>query len=171
MADDSDGATERTVTEVVGRFSARDPFTAAVKDLLAAGFVQSDLSVLDTHEAITAAGTPGEAWQQALAGMAGEVRYVGPITAAGLIAIATGPIGAAVAAAVGAGMTGVAAAELLETMRATPHTESFARALEAGAVLLWVRASDAARRDQAHAILTRHGAEDVHVHIRPKRAD
>lgn len=171
MADESDGAPERTVTEVVGRFAAREPFMAAIKDLVAAGFDQSDLSVLDTHEAITAAGTPGEAWQQALAGLAGEVRYVGPITAAGLIAIATGPIGAAVAAAVGAGVTGVAAAELLETMRATPHTESFARALEAGAVLLWVRAPDAARQEQARDILARHGAEDVHVHVRAKKKD
>lgn len=171
MADDSADASERTVTEVVGRFAAREPFMAAVEELLAAGFVQSDLSVLDTHEAIGAAGTPGEAWQQALAGLAGEVRYVGPITAAGLIAIATGPVGAAVAAVVGAGVTGVAAAELLETMRATPHTESFARALEAGAVLLWVRAPNAARQEQARSILARHGADDVHIHTRAKKAD
>ncbi|MFQ5774510.1 MAG: hypothetical protein ACE5GS_08345 [Kiloniellaceae bacterium] len=156
-----------SITEVVGRFAARDPFTAAVRDLLAAGFAPSELSVLDTHESIGAAGPQGEAWKQALAGLVGEVNYVGPITAAGLIAIATGPIGAAIAGAVAAGLTGAALAELLDTVRATPHTESFARALEAGALLLWVRAEDPERQAEAREILTRHGAEDVHLHTRP----
>ena len=43
----------------------------------------------------------------------------------------------------------------------------FARALEAGALLLWVRAEDTARQTTAHEILSRHGAADVHVHTRP----
>ena len=167
MSQDQDGATHETVREVVGRFAARDPFMAAVKDLLADGFDHADLSVLDTHESISAAGSPGEAWQEALAGLAGEVNYVGPITAAGLIGIATGPVGAAISAAVAAGFTGAALAELLTTVRATPHTESFARALESGALLLWVRAENAARQAKARDILTRHGAADVHLHARP----
>jgi len=157
------------VQEIVGRFTKRDPFTAAVKDLRAAGFRHADLSVLDTHESISAAGTPGEAWQEALAGLAGEVNYVGPITAAGLIGVATGPMGAAISAAVAAGFTGAALAELLATVRATPHTESFARALEAGALLLWVRAEGAERQAKARDILNRHGAADVHLHARPGR--
>ena len=155
------------ITEVVGRFAGRDEFTTAVEDLLGAGFTPSDLSVLDTHEALGAAGTSGEAWQTALAGLVGEIKYVGPITAAGLIAVATGPVGAAVSAAVAAGLTGAALAELLETVRATPHTESFARALESGALLLWVRAENPEREAQATGILTRHGAADVHRHARP----
>ena len=155
------------ITEVVGRFAGRDEFTTAVEELLGADFTPSDLSVLDTHEALGAAGTSGEAWQTALAGLVGEIKYVGPITAAGLIAVATGPVGAAVSAAVAAGLTGAALAELLETVRATPHTESFARALESGALLLWVRAENAEREAQANGILTRHGAADVHRHDRP----
>ena len=158
---------ETGVREVVGRFAARAAFTDAVEELLSADFATSDLSVLDTHESIGAAGSPGEAWSQALAGLVGEIKYVGPITAAGLIAIATGPIGAAVSGAVAAGLTGAALAELLGTVRATPHTESFARALEAGALLLWVRAEDPARQTTASEILARHGAADVHVHTRP----
>ena len=155
------------ITEVVGRFAGRDEFTTAVEELLGAGFAPSDLSVLDTHEALGAAGTSGEAWQTALAGLVGEIKYVGPITAAGLIAIATGPVGAAVSAAVAAGLTGAALAELLGTIRATPHTESFARALESGALLLWVHAENAEREARATGILTRHGAADVHRHDRP----
>ncbi len=155
------------ITEVVGRFAGRDDFTTAVEELLSAGFAPSDLSVLDTHEALGAAGTSGEAWQAALAGLVGEIKYVGPITAAGLIAIATGPMGAAISTAVAAGLTGAALAELLGTIRATPHTESFARALESGALLLWVRTENAEREAQATGILTRHGAADVHRHDRP----
>jgi len=155
------------VTEVVGRFAGQESFTAAVEELLQAGFGPSDLSVLDTHEALGAAGSSGEAWQSALAGLVGEIKYVGPITAAGLIGIATGPVGAAISAAVAAGLTGAALAELLETVRATPHTESFARALEAGALLLWVRAADSEGESKASDILSRHGAQDVHLHQRP----
>lgn len=169
MSQETDQTGGDQVQEVVGRFSARDPFMAALKDLLAAGFDHAELSVLDTHESISAAGTPGEAWQETLAGLAGEVNYVGPITAAGLIGVATGPVGAAVSAAVAAGFTGAALAELLAKVRATPHTESFARALEAGALLLWVRAEDSAREAKAREILARHDAADVHLHTLPKR--
>ena len=165
--EDRETTTEDGV-EVVGRFARREEFTAAVQDLLEAGFATSDLSVLDTHESLSAAGTPGQARQEALAALVGEIKYVGPITAAGLIAIATGPVGATLSAAVAAGLTGAALAELLETLRATPHTESFARALESGAVLLWVRAEDAERQGLADGILGRYGAADVHLHRRPR---
>lgn len=154
------------VNEVVGRFAGRNDFTAAVGALLAAGFDTSDLSVLDTHETLSAAGSSGAAWEEALSGLVGEIKYVGPLTAAGLIGIATGPVGAAVSAAIAAGLTGAALTELLESVRATPHTEAFARALEAGAVLLWVRAETTARETQASDILRRHGAADVHTHLR-----
>ncbi len=167
MQDEEADTRIEAVTEVVGRFAGQEGFTAAVEELLQAGFGPSDLSVLDTHEALGAAGSSGEAWQTALAGLVGEIKYVGPITAAGLIGIATGPVGAAISAAVAAGLTGAALAELLETIRATPHTESFARALEAGALLLWVRAADAERETKASEVLSRHGAQDVHRHQRP----
>ncbi len=167
MSDDNTVPGQDVVTEVVGRFAGQEGFTMAVEELLQAGFAPSDLSVLDTHEALGAAGSSGEAWQTALAGLVGEIKYVGPITAAGLIGIATGPVGAAISAAVAAGLTGAALAELLDTIRATPHTESFARALEAGALLLWVRAADAEREAMAREVLSRYGAQDVHRHQRP----
>ncbi len=167
VSDEKTATGPDTVTEMVGRFAGSEDFTAAVEDLLGVGFSPSDLSVLDTHEALSAAGTSGEAWQAVLAGLVGEIKYVGPITAAGLIAIATGPVGAAISTAVAAGLTGAALAELLDTVRATPHTESFARALESGALLLWVRVESAEREAQAAGILTRHGGADVHRHDRP----
>ncbi|WP_282604695.1 hypothetical protein [Pelagibius sp. Alg239-R121] len=160
-----DNGIEET-TEIVGRFAERENFKAAVETLLAAGFRSSDLSVLDTHEALSASESTGAAWQQAMIGLVGEIKYVGPITAAGLIAVATGPVGAAMAGLVAAGLTSVALSELLTTLRATPHTEQFARALESGTVLLWVRTISEQQSDVAAEILTRHGAEDVHSHRR-----
>lgn len=152
--------------EVVGRFADRDSFKSAVEDLRAAGFAHSDLSVLDTKESLSASETSGEAWREAMAGLVGEVKYIGPLTAAGLIMIASGPVGMAVSGLVAAGITGLALRELLDDIKATPHTEEFARALENGAVLLWVRAETAERQRIARDALARHGAKDVHLHRR-----
>ncbi len=160
------GGSARATTEIVGRFAERAHFKDAVETLLAAGFQTSDLSVLDTHEALSASESTGAAWQEAMIGLVGEIKYVGPITAAGLIAVATGPVGAAIAGVVAAGLTSVALTELLTTLRATPHTEQFARALESGTVLLWVSVESEQQSKVAEDILIRHGAEDVHRHQR-----
>ncbi|WP_375593752.1 hypothetical protein ABWI00_17115 [Algihabitans albus] len=156
------------VTEAVGRFETRAAFEDAVKALTEAGFGHADLSVLDSHELLDAAGKEGDAWRETLASLTGEVNFIGPIAAAGLIAIATGPVGAAVALAAGAGLSGLAARDVLERIQATPHTEAFARALEAGAVLLWIRAETPEAQASATAILEAAGAEDVHLHSRPQ---
>ncbi len=164
--EDAGGGQRDVVTEVVGRFADRDSFRAAVEELRASGFEGSELSVLDTREALSASESAGEAWRHALAGLIGEVKYLGPITAAGLIMIASGPVGAAVSGLLAAGLTGVALRELLDDIKATPHTEAFARALESGAVLLWARAETPERQAAASEILRRHGAADVHSHTR-----
>lgn len=159
-------ASPAVVTEVVGRFAEREAFQQAVEDLRAAGFEASDLSVLDGHVALSASEDEKAAWSQTLAGLLGEIHYIGPLTAAGLIAIASGPVGAAVASLLAAGVTGAALKEAFDEVKATPHTEAFAKALENGALLLWVRANDEARQTSAQGILTRNGAADVHLHQR-----
>jgi len=164
VPDSTEGFDDNVTVEVVGLFPTRESFTAAAEALSAAGVAHDDLSVLDTHESLSAAGSPSEAWQESLAGLVGEIKYVGPLTAAGLIAIASGPVGAAVAGVMAAGLTGAALVDLLDEVRATPHTEAFARALEAGAILLWVRVTDEARAKQAETILAQHGGTDVHRH-------
>ena len=158
--------TEGGTMEIVGRFETRESFVAAVNELLEAGFDRADLSVLDTHETLEASETESGSWQSTLSGLIGEINYIGPISAAGLIAVAAGPVGAAVAAGVAAGLTGMALSELLENIKATPHTKDFAKALELGAVLLWVRVSNEAQETQVAAVLGRHGAHDVHQHQR-----
>jgi len=160
------GTNQAASPEVVGRFADRESFKSAVEDLRASGFDRSDLSVLDTRESLSASESAGDAWAQTLSGLIGEVKYLGPLTAAGLIMIASGPVGAAVSGLVAAGITGLALRELLDDIQATPHTEAFARALEYGAVLLWVRATTVERQTVAREVLVRHGAADVHLHLR-----
>jgi hypothetical protein len=163
----TEGPDTPTVTEVVARFDDRQHFETAVRGLTEAGFAATDLSVLDTHDSLASTEPPEEAWRTRLAGLTGEIKYVGPIATAGLIALAAGPVGAAVAGLVGAGVGVAAVRELLEESRATPHTDAFARALEYGAVLLWVRAETPDRQAEAQAILADAGGHDVHVHTRP----
>jgi hypothetical protein len=155
--------------EVVGWFETRETFKAAVKDLRQAGFGHADLSVLDSHESISAADSPGEVFRETMSGLVDEAQYIGPIAAAGFIAVAAGPIGALVSGAVGAGLAGYAMGDVLRDIRATPHTEEFARAAENGAILLWVRAEDPDRQAKAVEIMQNHGAYSVHTHERPKR--
>jgi len=164
-------AAGETVAEVVGRFADREHFAAAVKDLLAAGFEEGDISVLDSHQPLPASENPEEVRRSWLAGLTDEIVYVGPITAAGLIMVASGPIGALAAAAIGAGLAGAAVHDLLTEIGATSRTKEFAQALESGAVLLWVRAEAPDRRQTAADIIGRQGGEDVHVHHRRIRRD
>lgn len=164
---ETDTPEKKPVTEIVGRFATRKEFAKAVEELQEAGFEHADLSVLDSHQSIDSALEDEETpWHERLASLVGETKYVGPLTAAGFIAVATGPLGAAIATAVGAGVAGMAAKEFLEQVEATPRTEEFARALEQGAVLLWVYADTPERQKTAKEILTAHGAQDVHRHVR-----
>jgi hypothetical protein len=158
---------EAHTIEVVGWFEDREHFRAAVKALLDAGFARPDLSVLDSHESLSAADSPREVFMETMSGLVQEVNFIGPIAAAGFIAVATGPVGALVSATVGAGLTGYAVADVLREVRATPHTDAFARAAENGAILLWVRAEDPGAQDKAIDVLRRHGGQDVHTHERP----
>ncbi len=151
-------------TEIVGRFADRDRFTAAVERLIGeGGFERSDLSVLDSHQSLGAAGAgPDESWRARMAAMVGEAVYLGPITVAGLIMLAAGPVGAALAGTIGAGLTGLALKEMTDEIAAGPHREAFARALAEGAVLLWVRADTPDRQDLAMRLMATEGGVDIH---------
>ncbi len=156
--------------EVVGTFSDREHFQAAIDALLKAGFSRTDLSVLSSHESIdTATAQPGKSWRDVLIALVGELKYEGPLVAAGLIALAAGPVGAAIAGLVAAGVGGAAAKELLDEVSALPDSEAFAKALAAGSVILWVSADDAAAEAKAKAILHEQAAQNIHVFERKGR--
>ncbi len=152
-----------TRQEVVGVFSDRARFEAAVNALTAAGFERSDLSVLASHESIDAAGDPPRRWQDAFAALVGEVKYEVPLVASGAIVLAGGATAAVIAGFIGAAVGGVALKEVLEEVTAAPHTRDFERALKTGSAVLWVRISHREKEALATTILQEHGASNVHT--------
>lgn len=157
------------IREAVASFPDREHFRNAVSALFAAGFEPPDLSVLASHEPLTAAEEKSEGL--IAAGLSGEIKYLAPLTVAGIILISGGPIAATVAALVGAGLGGAALKELFDDYTAAPHREEFAAALDAGAALLWVRCADPELELRASRILAEAGGRHVHIHGRPVRTE
>ncbi|MBI5162703.1 MAG: hypothetical protein HY985_02240 [Magnetospirillum sp.] len=153
--------------ELVGTFSDREHFQAAVDALVKAGFPRSALSVLSSHDSLDIVGRDARPWKDVLVALVGEMKYEGPLVAAGLIALAAGPVGATIASLVAAGVGGAAAKELLDEISAIPDSDDFARALAAGSVILWVSVRDPGEADRAKAVLAAHGAANVHPFSRP----
>ena len=157
------------VREAVASFADREHFHKGVTGLLAAGFAPDDLSVLASHDSLDVAGEAGygkEAHRWLPAGLAEEIKYLGPLTIAGIIVLSGGPIAASLAALVGAGLGGAAIKEVLDRITANRHSAEFAAALQAGAVLLWVRCADPALEAVAARHLDEAGGRYVHIHAR-----
>jgi hypothetical protein len=141
-----DPASPPATREAVASFPDRRHFHAAVAELIAAGFMSSDLSVLASHDPLATAGEPDTGAGGLLpAALGGEIKYLAPLTVAGIVVLSGGPIAAAVAALVGAGLGGAALKELFDDYAAPRHRDDFEAALRAGAALLWVRCEDPAR--------------------------
>jgi len=149
--------------EVVGVLSSRSDFESAVEALLQANIERSDLSVLSSHESLAVAGNPAKPWKEALTALVGEIKYEGPLVASGAILLAGGATAAMIAGIIGAAVGGVALKEVLEEVSAKPHTEDFARSLEAGSVILWVRVDNSDTETRAMSILKEANAANVHV--------
>jgi hypothetical protein len=156
------------IREAVASFPDRQHFRRAVSALLAAGFDQTDLSVLASHQPLAVADDQGAL---TAAGLAEELKYIGPLTLAGFVLVSGGPIAVTVAALVGAGLGGAALKEIFDDYTAPPHRDEFAAALSAGAVLLWVRCTDPDLEARAVRILEESGGRHVHIHGRPERTE
>jgi hypothetical protein len=182
----------RMVREAVGVFHDRDAFLDAVDDLLSAGFDRAELSLLAGEKAVEDklghaydkvqeleddAAVPRVAFvgdhslAEGRTGIIGGLAYVGAVAAAGAVVASGGALAATVIAAVlaggGGGVLGALAARWLGRDRA----QALQRQLDKGGLLLWVRARDEAHEQRAVEILTRSGAEDVHVHALPGSRD
>jgi hypothetical protein len=156
------------IREAVASFPDREHFHRAVSNLLAAGFETTDLSVLASHDSLAAAGEPlGPQPKLLPAGLADEIKYIAPLTVAGIILLSGGAIAATIAALVGAGLGGAALKELFDDYTAPRHAEDFEAALRAGAALLWVRCEESERELTATRLLDEAGGRHVHVHGRP----
>jgi len=155
------------IREAVASFPDREHFRNAVSALLAGGFARDDLSVLASHDSLAIAdedaGTPKEVLR---AGLTDEIKYLAPLTVAGIIVLSGGPIALTVAALVGAGLGGAALKELFDDYTASHHSEDFEAALRAGAALLWVRCPDPDSELAATRILEEAGGAHVHAHGR-----
>ena len=154
--------------EVVGTFADRGAFESAVSALLEAGIARDRLSVLSSHDCLDVAGGKPQKWRDGLVALVGEMKYEGPLVAAGLIALAAGPVGAVIAGLVAAGVGGAALKELLDEVAAIPDSGDFARALAAGSVILWVSVETAAEEASARALLAQAGGNDIHIFERAK---
>jgi hypothetical protein len=160
------------IREAVASFPDREHFRRAVSGLLAGGFERADLSVLASHDSLAVAEAATDSGTGTLpAGISAEIKYVAPLTVAGIIVLSGGPIAAAVAAVVAAGLGGAALKELFDDYTAPHHSEDFEAALRAGAALLWVRCADPDSELAATRILEEAGGLHVHVHGRSLRSD
>ena len=159
------------IREAVGSFPDREHFRNGVAALLAAGFERADLSVLASHDSLAVAEDVDSPKEILRAGLSDEIKYIAPLTVAGIIVLSGGPIAAVIAALVGAGLGGAALKAFFDDYTAPRHSEDFASALQAGAALLWVRCSDPDSELAATRILEDAGGRHVHVHGRPPRPE
>ena len=157
------------IREAVASFPDREHFRRAVSALLAAGFDQTDLSVLASHQPLAVA--DDEPDKLTAAGLTEELKYIGPLTIAGFALLSGGPIAATMAALVAAGLGGAALKEIFDDYTAPAHRDEFSAALNAGAALLWVRCADPDLEMRAVRILDEAGGRHVHVHGRPERSE
>lgn len=172
-----------TLREAVGVFPDDEHLMAAIDDLEMAEFHREDISVLGSefemrHVYNASNRTPSELEddpraprgvfvmpeEQSLAeaslvgaGVLLAVFLAGPVMGADL-AVATNVFVLVVLAAIG-GLIGYGAARLLRHMSVRRSQKQKA----SGGLLLWVNTPTREREQKAQAILSRHGARDVHV--------
>jgi hypothetical protein len=178
----------QSVREAVGVFHDEATLQSAVDELLIAGFDRSYLSLVAGHRAVEEKlghmyekvadledhpAAPYQAYvgsdsrAEAKGAVIGGLAYVGAVAAVGAIVATGGTIAAALigaAAASGAGgLVGAALARFIDRH----HAEYLQEQLDRGGLLLWVRTPDEEHEKRATEVLTRHSAEDVHVHTLP----
>lgn len=170
MARAPDPPPSSVIREAVASFANEAALRRAVATLLDAGFKPADFSVLASHDSLEVAGDmpgySGKPGASLLAGLTDEVSFLAPLTVAGIVLLSTGPVGAAIAGLIAAGLGGAALKELLDRIAANEHSAEFADALEAGAVLLWVRVDDPRREPLALQLLAKAGGQAAHLHAR-----
>jgi hypothetical protein len=183
---------QQTVREALGVFHDRDSFQSAVDDLMSAGFDRAELSLLAGARAIEeklghayrkieeleddpkvprAAYVSNHSLAEGRTGVIGGLAYVGAVVGVGAVVASGGTLAAAIAAAAiaggGGGLVGGWAARYLGRDRGQALQDQ----LDRGGLLLWVHVREQAREQRAIDILTRNGAEDVHVHDLPGSRD
>ncbi len=176
MADDG------KVQEAVAVFDDVADLDEAVRTLLAAGFAESDLSLLADRDAVRRKlghtyehveelvddpTAPRVAYRRLAdpaeteGRMIGSLTWAPPLLAAGAVVASTGFVTGLV---IGAAVAGTAAASVLGHVLDRRHADWLQEQLEAGGILLWVRIADDDAAAKALPVLARFAVHDVHVH-------
>ena len=160
------------IPEAVGVFDTFEDQQAAFYDLRAVGFHHSDISLLGTEEALT--DKLGKAYWRApeleddpRAPRASFVSEEAIGELEGAIAAMLGPastLAASIAAIAIGGSPAAVIGTLLARRVGKHHSDYYAKQLEHGGILMWVRTRDKEREDLAVKIMKEHSGSDVHVH-------
>lgn len=175
----------RTVREAVGVFHHWENLQAAVDDLLTSGFDRSEVSLLaseaaveqklghayskvreleDDPQAPRTAYVGQDSLTEGRASAVSLLGYVGAVAAVGVVTALGGTLAWTIAAAVAAGGGGAAFGTLVARVLGRTRGESVEAQISKGGLLLWVATKDADHEQRATVILTKHSAEDVHIH-------
>ncbi len=190
MTDDPQSA-ERAKTsvinipEAVGVFDSFEALQAAFYDLRMAGFSRYDISLLGSETALKE--KLGDAWWRSedlddnpevpraafvseeamgeLEGMiVGGAFFIPAYIATAVVAAAGATVAATAAAVAIAGLPAAAIGVLLARRTDKRHKDYYARQIEHGGILLWVRVADKEKERRAVEVLRSHSGKDVHVH-------
>lgn len=105
-----------------------------------------------------------ESMGDAKGGLIGGLTYLGGLSAAGFVAASGGTLIAVASAGIVAGTLGVAICSVLAASLSKEHTKHVKEHLLHSGLLLWVRTWDREHERRAVEILSKHGADDVHLH-------
>jgi outer membrane lipoprotein SlyB len=179
---------DETVREAVAVMADVDALEAAVEELKAAGFAETDISLLASHATVEKKLgrmysrveeledeplAPRTAFVSTRTVEQREKRVIGSMTtlptliAAGTVVASAGAVAAAIA---GTAVTGALIGNVLARWMDQNHAQWLEEQLERGGILLWVRTPDETRERQALAILGQFAAHDIHIHEIPKPA-
>ena len=177
---DSDG-----VCQVVGVFHTAEALEDTIDELLSSGFDRAQLSLLSSAHAVEdkldhryrrvteLADDPSmprtayistAAVGDAQGALIGGLTYIGATAAIGAVVMSGGALGATLIAAVVAGGAGTLLGSFLARLVGQHHADYLHDQIEAGGLLLWVRAWEAADEALAISILRKHAGDDVRSH-------
>lgn len=175
----------RLVREAVAVVADVATLDRAVADLLDAGFVSAEISLLAGHgtverklgrmyqrveeledeplaprTAFVSTSTLGRREEMVV----GSMTTLPTLIAAGTVVASAGAVAAAI---IGTAVAGALIGTVFARWMDKRHAQWLEEQLERGGILLWVRTRDEAYERRALDILSRHAAHDIHIHEIP----
>ncbi len=154
--------------EVLGILPTKEALDACLAALMEEGFDHSDISLLSSHESLDIAKEDAFSGGEgtAIRALDMPMTYAFPLATAGLIAIVGGPLTAILGGIMAAGMAGMATKDYIEALTSHPKPGEFARALEAGELVVWIYVDNTEEEEKALRILGDSGARNIHAAAR-----